>query len=112
MWAYGGRQQPEAADLAQVAPTDEAGSDRQALLELRLDRARATRQEVLLRERVHSLQGTCARLEGRLQEVEAEALGQHSAAAAERQQVGITSKSAQQQTCVQDVVQVTVVGSH
>ena len=76
----------------QVAPSGEAGGDRQALLELRLDRARATRQEVLLRERVHGLQGTCARLEGRLQEVEAEALGQHSAAAAERQQVGVTMK--------------------
>ena len=78
----------------QVAPGGVAGGDRQALLELRLDRARATRQEVLLRERVHSLQGTCARLEGRLQEVEAEALGQHSAAAAERQQVGVTMSSA------------------
>ena len=79
----------------QVAPSDKAGGDRQSLLELRLDRARATRQEVLLRERVHSLQGTCARLEGRLQEVEAEALGQHTAAAAERRQVGAATNIAE-----------------
>eukprot|EP00891_Asterochloris_glomerata_P006915 jgi/Astpho2/6915/Aster-01782 len=81
--------------LQHVAPSDKAGGDRQSLLELRLDRARATRQEVLLRERVHSLQGTCARLEGRLQEVEAEALGQHTAAAAERQQVAARAAAAE-----------------